>query len=225
MTRTAVSAENTAENIDLSAIDVLPQHPPGAWREYADDSRNPILLAAMRCFMRSGYHGTSIRNIAAEAGLSVPGIYHHWPSKHSILSAMMAEGMNDLWWRAVQAVEEAGPSPLDQFTNVIRCLLQFHTIRRDEAFVALTEIRSLDSESRATHIARRDRQQRQIDEVVFACVEAGLVTTPYPKDASRAVVTICTSVSQWFNPAGELSSEEIVDRYLDICLAAVQAQR
>ncbi len=44
-------------------------------------SQERVLLAALECFVERGYHGTTIRQIANRAGVSVPGLYHHYASK------------------------------------------------------------------------------------------------------------------------------------------------
>lgn len=198
---------------------------PAIWRDYSDNPWTPVLGAALRCFARAGYHGTSIRSIATEAHLSVPGLYHHWPSKQAILQALLAQGMEELWWRTELAREEAGPDPLTQFTNVMNCMLWFHTVRKDESLVNASEIRSLDAEGLATHRKARLRQQKQIDDIVVAGAKAGVFTAPYPLDASRAVVSMCVSVASWFQPDGELTAAQVVDRYTDLCLRTVGAVR
>jgi AcrR family transcriptional regulator len=48
------------------------------------------LLAASRLFARHGYRGTSLASIAQAAGLSQPGLLHHFPSKHTLLLAVLA---------------------------------------------------------------------------------------------------------------------------------------
>ena len=81
--------------------------------------------------------------------------------------------------------------------------------RREQAFVGSTEIRSLDDSYRNTYIGHRDRQQRMVDEIVFAGVDAGDFATQFPKDAARAVATMCVGVSTWFKLDGELSADEL----------------
>lgn len=190
------------------------------WHDYGRSRLHPVLEEALRCFALHGYHGTTIRMIAAESSLSVAGVYHHYPSKHAILVAVMSQAMEDLWQRST-AADAAAEGPVDRFTDVITCLLEFHTQRRDDAFIALTEIRSLDAEARAAHIAKRDRQQRLVEEIVEQGVADGVFEAAHPRDACRAVVTMCTSVSHWYRPDGALSSSELAQRYCAIALAAV----
>ncbi len=49
-----------------------------------DDTRDAIIEAAMRLYTAHGYFSTSMRDIAAEAGLSTGAIYHHFPGKEAI---------------------------------------------------------------------------------------------------------------------------------------------
>ncbi|MFW7415617.1 TetR/AcrR family transcriptional regulator [Demequina sp. SO4-18] len=53
------------------------------------DTRAQILEAAMRQFAVSGYRGSSLRDIAASAGLTHPGLLYHFPTKASLLSAVL----------------------------------------------------------------------------------------------------------------------------------------
>ena len=47
--------------------------------EKSERSQGAILQAALRLFSKQGYRGTSIREIALEAGLSTGNVYHHFP--------------------------------------------------------------------------------------------------------------------------------------------------
>jgi AcrR family transcriptional regulator len=53
--------------------------------------RQQILDAAMEMFAQGGYAGTSIASIAEKAGLTLPGLLHHFPNKMSLLLAAMEE--------------------------------------------------------------------------------------------------------------------------------------
>ena len=51
--------------------------------------REEILTAAAALFARRGFHGVTIDDIGAAAGLSGPGIYRHFPGKEAMLSEML----------------------------------------------------------------------------------------------------------------------------------------
>jgi AcrR family transcriptional regulator len=54
-------------------------------------SRARILDAALALMSEHGVAGTSMRMLAAECGLNVATLYHHFPSKASLLEAVLAE--------------------------------------------------------------------------------------------------------------------------------------
>lgn len=171
--------------------------------------------------MEQGYHGTTIRQIAASAGLSVPGLYHHYPSKQALLVAIVQEAMRDLWARSVAALEEAGDDLARRLDLLVECLVLFHANRRELAFLASSEIRSLESAARDAHIAARDRQQRLMDDIIQKGVDTSAFSAPYPREVSRAVVTMCTGVSQWYRPDGKLTPHEMTIRYQTMTRMAV----
>jgi len=52
-------------------------------------ARSRVLAAALRCFARRGFAGTTLAHIESEAGLSpgAGGTYRHFPSKRAMLEA------------------------------------------------------------------------------------------------------------------------------------------
>lgn len=58
-------------------------------RTKGEHTRARIIQAAHRLFTERGYHGTSMRQIAEQAGLALGGIYHHFSSKEDIFAAVM----------------------------------------------------------------------------------------------------------------------------------------
>lgn len=53
--------------------------------------RQVILDAAIACFARKGFHGTSTAEICAEAGMSPGNLFHYFPTKHAIIAAIVEE--------------------------------------------------------------------------------------------------------------------------------------
>lgn len=208
--------------LDVASIDTPPVGTGRrAWRDYSEPLLPPILHAALECFVEHGYHGTTIRTVAARAGLSVPGLYHHYPSKQALLVSIVRRAMEDLFDRSQAAVLEAGPWVEARFRALIECLVLFHAHRSKVAFISASEIRSLEGHAREELIGARDRQQRLLDDIVVQGAEEGIFATTFPRQSSRAIVTMCTGVAQWYDPAGKLTPEELASNYVTIARAAV----
>jgi AcrR family transcriptional regulator len=65
--------------------------PPAAPATKGERTRAVLLDAAKRLFVSNGYHGTSMRQIADEAGLALGGIYNHFGNKEDIFVGVLME--------------------------------------------------------------------------------------------------------------------------------------
>jgi AcrR family transcriptional regulator len=50
--------------------------------------RQQILDAAQTCFLRNGFHATSMQDVIAEAGLSIGAVYRYFKGKNEIVEAI-----------------------------------------------------------------------------------------------------------------------------------------
>jgi AcrR family transcriptional regulator len=185
------------------------------------EAQRQILRAALRAFTRKGYYGATIRQIADEAGVSVAGLYHHFPSKGELLERIMDDTMDRLIVATQESVARAGDDPVAQLRAAVAAHVQFHIEFQRESFVGNSELRSLAGPGRERILAKRDRQRRVFDTAVAAGIESGVYLVPYPSEASRAVVTMCTAVASWYRRDGALQPEEIVERFCTLALHLV----
>lgn len=192
------------------------------WRNYAPRPHDPILDAALECIMAKGYHGCSVRDIAEAAGLSVPALYHHHASKQAMLFSLMDHTMTDLIDRMVAARDDGGDCPATRFALLVECLVLYHTYRRELSFVCGSEMRSLDTANREVIASKRTAVQRLVDIEVVAAVSEDLFETDQPKEAARAVVTMCMSVANWFRPDGPARPSGIARSYTQFSVDIVR---
>lgn len=52
-------------------------------------TRAEIIQAAHDLFIQQGYHGTSMRQIAGQAGIALGGLYNHFESKEQVFKAVL----------------------------------------------------------------------------------------------------------------------------------------
>lgn len=180
-----------------------------------------LINAAVIEMARQGYAATSVRSIASLAGVSISALYHNFGSKHDLLAEIMTRGNAHLYERARSVMDAAEPDPIHRFLALVDLFVERHLGAQRESFLGTTELRSLEPRARRKIVHMRDKTQQLFDAVVADGVAAGVFTTPYPREAARAVVTMCTSVAGWYREAGELSKEDIIVRYRRICLDTV----
>ena len=66
---------------------------PKVSQQHRDARRGQILAAARRCFLRDGFHATSMQDLFAEAGLSSGAVYSYFASKDDVIVAIAEENM------------------------------------------------------------------------------------------------------------------------------------
>jgi AcrR family transcriptional regulator len=57
-------------------------------KERVENSRQGIIEASHDLFVQQGFHGTSMRQIAGEAGIALGGLYNHFDSKEDVFHAV-----------------------------------------------------------------------------------------------------------------------------------------
>jgi AcrR family transcriptional regulator len=185
--------------------------------------KEAVLASAVSNFQLLGYHGTSMRDIARDSNMTVASIYHHFASKQEILFDIMVQVLSDLILKTRTALKSTDSAPRNQLEAMVTAWILFHVSRQAEAFIGSTEIRSLDPQGRRFVVALRDEQEHMFRDVINRGVFEGSFATPYPREATRAIINMGSSVSAWFDPNGDLSPEALAERYVTLALGTVEA--
>jgi AcrR family transcriptional regulator len=87
------------------------------------ERRDEIVQAAMRCFARTGYHGTSMDDIVAESGLSKGTLYWHFENKQALFLAML-EAAFEGYYEAFGAVITGGGAASERVRQLTKLTLK-----------------------------------------------------------------------------------------------------
>ena len=117
----------------------------------SERSRAQILRAALKLFSTRGYHGTSVRDIAAAARVSTGNVYHQFPDKESLFNTLLEQywdalGQPDLAFNKALA-EGAFPNDLEKLARGARA-----SVDQYRRYVALIYVDVVEFEG--THIRR-----------------------------------------------------------------------
>jgi AcrR family transcriptional regulator len=69
---------------------------PKVSTQYRDERRAHILAAARRCFVRDGFHQTSMQDLVREAGMSSGAVYRYFDSKDAMIVAIAEENLDEV---------------------------------------------------------------------------------------------------------------------------------
>jgi AcrR family transcriptional regulator len=149
------------------------------------------MRTAISLMGEEGYEGTSTRDIAAAAGVSVAALYYHFPSKLDLLREFLTEAHDVVLARLGRNIEEAGADPRKRLDVAVETIIASNM--HDEwaqraAQVAWRESGRLAARDQKAIAAKREAMVDLIEEVV---AELG---SPEPKEVARAILTLCVSV-------------------------------
>ena len=78
------------------------------------DLRVALVDAARKELHAVGWQDLSLRSVARRAGVTHTAAYHHFKDKHALLAQIAMEGFVLLDKRMLEAMDEAGPDPIER---------------------------------------------------------------------------------------------------------------
>jgi AcrR family transcriptional regulator len=179
------------------------------------DRRAEILAAAQRCFVRTGFHQTSMQEICAEAGMSPGNLYRYFPSKEALIAGIAERD------RAEVAQEFASADLSRGFFAVLEGMAHHHfAVRPDEQVKLCTEIMS--EARRHPEIARISASfDADVKRWLLDLFRAAAARGDIPKDVDlEAVTTMLMIIADgvWWRRAldPDFNPEAVLPLFMDI---------
>lgn len=192
------------------------------WRQPPDLGLTPILSHALDAFCETGYHGTTVRDIARRVGMTVPALYYHHQNKEAIFVALLDVSITRVRQLCEEALRDAGDDPAARFLNLVECLVLYMANSTKIAYLD-HEFRVLSPEHRKSYSDKRRDVERLLLGTIQDGVDAGCFDVAAPADTARALLGMIQAVATWFQPGGRLSAHSVALRYLDIAAHTVGA--
>lgn len=191
----------------------------GATRSKSELKRRRIVDAAARVFAERGYQGATLAEIAELAGTQAGSLYYHFDSREHLVDEMLRLALSLVTERVQEAIAALpdGATALDRIragvvahlvpmlegndysgaynkiTNQLPEVLRRATEQREQKYADMWQRLITDGQ-------RRGELRRDIDPTVFRLLLFGAITRS----------------SEWFNPDGRLTAEQITDELLKI---------
>jgi len=175
-------------------------------------TKSRIDNGAAQLFVRNGYDGTSMRDLARNLGLRPSSIYGHVKSKQELLFRVMERLMDEVLVRANEALK-AGGEPQE----LVRRLVVSNICQPGPYETALlqSELRNLRPSYRAS-IARKQTEYRDLWlRVLNDGRKRGVFNIKDPKLAFLGVDGALIHIERWFNPLGRLTRMEVAEMFVD----------
>lgn len=116
---------------------------------------NAILDAARQVFAERGYHGSTMRDIAAAAGVATGTLYLYFPSKEALYEALLGR-LTQMVLSAIVAARGGRPDVLSKLEASISAAVTVFSANADLARIVLVQAASADPnfEDRLTQVHR-----------------------------------------------------------------------
>ena len=194
--------------------------------ERPDLSRKHLLAAAIDCFARFGYQGTSIDRIARHAGVTKGALYYHFRDKEELLYEAVSGRVGEF---EQHVLAEVGPAndTLASLRRVIDACFFHATVSNHRRFIITLMIEALDTNPQLSakfqRILRRmrffladvvrrgqdgGRVRRDVDPEQTAALIAGTIMgaeiqhyqDPQEVDLRRVLDTLVVQLGDWLMP-------------------------
>ena len=177
--------------------------------EEASRRRAEIMEAAMRCFVRKGYHRTTVEEIAREAGIAHGTLYLYFRSKKDVLFAFLEQAVKETASELLHNAEVRKPEEV--LGRFIESRLQLHQGNNNLLKIIFAE--SLFDPTMAKEFTERVLQptRQALSGYLQRCQEAGSLRVTDPDLAAQTLMaTLAGYVLAWGAIAGQRPSAETI---------------
>ena len=193
--------------------------------ERRPDKRAEVLREAARLFMASGFHGTSMDDIASALGFTKAALYHYFRAKSDIL------------YEIYDAVAEEVSQRLDRHPPELSAEERLHQTMRDmmhviaempiEVTVFFQEGPLLSSclpRRQAKELrAKEERFSDYVTDTVEDAMDSGVLRRADATMTAYAFIGMVSWASRWYQAGGRAGINEIADLFFTIGMDGARA--
>lgn len=191
------------------------------WRESTSEAVRALLVSAVLCFSRKGFHATTTRDITAAVGLSPGALYVHFRSKEDVLFEIVRTG-HERALETMRAEPDEG-DPADYVRRLVAGHVAWHARHHTVARVCQYELAALAPEHHAVVLDLRHRFSAVLRSAVTRGARAGAFDVPDVSRAVRAMLSLGIDLVRWYRLDGADSPEALGGFYADLALRMIGA--
>jgi TetR/AcrR family transcriptional regulator len=199
----------------VSSAQLSPRRAAGSYRARRRflARRLEILRAAGALFRTHGFAEAGMREIAEAAALSPGNLYNYFQGKDEIVFFCQDNSLD----RMIRALEEARRARISA-TGKLHAVMVAHVqcvLEEVGGSAAHLLTGSLPARLQRGLLAKRDRYEDGIRQLIAMGIRNGEFAARDPALMTRAILGALNWTVRWFNPAGELTVDEIAEGLAD----------
>ena len=167
-----------------------------------------------------GFEKTSVRKIAEEVGLSVPGMFHYVPSKEEMLNEIMI-GFMDEGYKRLMEIYNSAMDPVEKLEAVCKFYVEYYAGHKDQLTILVTEGKSLSPKHRRNFVDKQRVYVKALKGLLGDLAKADLLN---PIDTSVLTFIFFGMVNYtytWYNPQSAMGPDALGDAFSQVFLRGV----
>lgn len=189
----------------------------------ASERRELILEAAARLFAERGYHGVSLDEIAAEAGVTKPVVYDHAVSKADLYSGLLERHHAELLGHIVEHLDADGPLE-ERVRSALRTLFAW---ARDHPFawrLLFSDDTTGNPDVATIHQTVQERANREVATLVLSALSPETAGEALRLEMIGQILGGATrSLIRWWLGHPHLPEEVLVETLMDVLWSGMRA--
>jgi TetR/AcrR family transcriptional regulator, cholesterol catabolism regulator len=184
-------------------------------------SREEIIDAAARVFLREGYRGATMDQVAREVRLRKASLYHHIRSKDSLLIELCEASLGYSVPRLRAVADDMTRSPCEKVYAATHQHVEILAARPGPSAAFTLYAHQIEDKK----IRDRFLSSRADYFALMQCVVEGALKvhlkTDNPELVTYAVVGECNWMQHWYRTDGDFQAHEIADSFATLALRMV----
>jgi TetR/AcrR family transcriptional regulator, cholesterol catabolism regulator len=180
--------------------------------------------AAIELFYARGATATSVREITNACGLTPGALYNHFASKEDLVYVLVRDIHIQVDAALAVALAEAGPSPVDQMSSIVRLLVGHTAGSKKQSRFANREFTVLTGARMQEIRAIRRRLRDRLAGVLLDGAQQGAFSLTGGNDqpsaalCSGTILNMCVHISEWTLEHYPQGIADLQDRYTAMAL-------
>src|SRR6059036_517920 len=183
-----------------------------------EPSRKPLLRAAIDCFARLGYQGTTIDRIARDAGVTKGAAYYHFRDKEELLFEAVKDRIGGFEQHVLEKVTPT-PDALTRLREVVDACFFHATVSNHRRFIMTLMIEALDTNPRLSAEFRDilRRMRTFLTTVIMRGQQKGTLRADVAPEAAAAVIMggIIGAEVQHYQDPEEIDLRRVLDTLVE----------
>ncbi|MBU2550603.1 MAG: TetR/AcrR family transcriptional regulator [Proteobacteria bacterium] len=200
---------------------------PQTHSDFKDQARRQwkaqVLKAAAQAFKKSGYHGTSMDDIAARLNITKGNLYYYFKNKEAILFDCHMACL-DIAQGLIDELAAQDQTPAETLHAWITGYLE-RMLEDLVGSVILTAEEGLSARRLEQIVKRRDVFERSLRRVLAEGMSRGEFPEGDPRMLTFAILGSINWTSKWYDPEGEKRPPEIAAFFADWIVSGLLGKR